>query len=627
MKKKILFLLVVVVTILATVFLGCPTGGSGTGGPGDGPGDDDEDVWTPPVDDTEVWPIVTDDPAGSRVYFLAPTGDDSTGDGSMANPWFSLTRAQDVVNPGDTVYLRAGKYEITTTYGTQSEVGVNGSARTRIVFNKSGTDGSPITYAGYPGDLPARPVLDFSTWVVAQSGTRRSCAMAIGTNSSSVKADWIWLRGFDVTGLKDYTNASNANGYVIQLNNGSHNTFENLRIYNCAGTGVFSFSNWTVAYNLIKNCDFFQLHSLTNPPMNQNTDGGGFHISASNNSVANVFYGCRAWAVGDDGFDSIRAGSRVVYDHSWIAYTAYNYKFGEAGDPDYDDWTTKLDIDLLDYNGGNGNGLKLGGYGMSASTVSAANGWNGKNPGHVLRYCLAIGNHRAGVTHNYAAGSGQTGTDGQSYFNTTAYNNRINFEMITQAPETTSGGGARRRNAHSVTMKRNISYKNLELGDELYELIDYVPETEPQEYPVRWLDFESGVIEDNTFGVADNGGKETHALDGVFASSGTDTTDFDDRGGAYTNGAHAVKDIVQYLFPITDNMFLSLDEDLFLAPRKKNGDLPETELLRPLASSPMADMGYTAPDNNDDGFRDFWKYSGATPLLDWNGFTAAFPAP
>jgi hypothetical protein len=360
--------------------------------------------------------------------------------------------------------------------------------------------------------------------------------------------------------------------------------------------------------------------------MNQNTDGGGFHTSASNSSVANIFYGCRAWAVGDDGFDSIRAGSRVLYDHCWIAYTAFNYKFGVAGDPEYSDWTTKLDINLMNYNGGNGNGLKLGGYGMSASTVSAANGWNGKNPGHVLRYCLAIGNHRAGITHNYALGSSQTGTDGQSYFNTTAYNNRINFEMITQAPESTNGG-AKRRNAHSVTMKRNISYKNIGLGHPLYELIDYVPDREPQEYPVRWLDAESGVIEDNTFGVEDNGGKETHALDGIFAQSGTDTTDFDDRGGGYTNGANVVKDIVQYRFPISDDMFMSLDEDLFLAPRKKNGDLPETALLRPVASSPMAGMGYTAPDNNEDGFRDFWKYSGAVPVLPWNGFTAAFPAP
>jgi hypothetical protein len=359
--------------------------------------------------------------------------------------------------------------------------------------------------------------------------------------------------------------------------------------------------------------------------MNQNTDGAGYHLATAG-SVGNVFYGCRAWAIGDDGFDTIRAGFRVVYDHCWMAYTAFNYKFGSAGDPTFEDWITKLDISLLDYNGGNGNGLKLGGYGMASPINPANSGWDGRNPGHVLRYCLTMGNHRAGVTHNYAAGSGD-GTDGQSYFNTTAYNNRINFEMISQAPETVTGGGAKRRNAYGVTMKRNISYKNLRLGHELYEAIDYIPGTEPQEYPVRWLDVESGVIEDNTFGVADNGAKATHAIENQTFNIFGDTTDFDDRNGAYPNGADAVKDIVQYRFPIQDDMFMSLDENLFLTPRKNNGDLPETKLLRPVANSPMANMGYTAPDNNDDGYRDFWKYAGVKPELDWRGFEAAFPEP
>jgi hypothetical protein len=618
MKKKSLFLIgAAAIAVTAAVFWACSTGVDSAPGsnpdPGPGPGGE----WTPPVDDTEVWPIIQDGDNGNRVYFIAPTGNDTTGDGSIGNPWFSLTKAQDAVVPGDTVYLRAGTYQIVRGYGTQPEVAVSGTGRTMIVFNKSGEEGKPITYAGYPGDLPARPVLDFSQW--QNSTNARSCAISIGLGTTTA-ANWLWFRGFDITGLTDYTNASNANGYVFQFNMGSHDTFENLRIYNCAGTGISNY-NYT-AYVLVKNCDFFQLHSMTNPAMNQNTDGGGFHLAATGGSVDNVFYGCRAWAVGDDGFDTIRAGYRVVYDHCWIAYTAFNYKFGAAGDPTYNDWTTKLDISLLDYNGGNGNGLKLGGYGMSSPVA----GWTGKNPGHVLRYCLAIGNHRAGVTHNYAAGSGN-GADGQSYFNTTAYNNRINFEMISQAPETVTGGGAKRRNAYGVTMKRNISYKNLQMGHELYEAIDYIPGTEPQEYPVRWLDVESGVIEDNTFDVVDKGAKVTHAQENQTFNTFGDTTDFDDRNGAYPNGADAVKDIVQYRFPIQDDMFMSLDENLFLTPRKNNGDLPETKLLRPVADSPMSNMGYTAPDNNDDGYQDFWKYAGAAPELDWREFETRFPAP
>jgi hypothetical protein len=624
MKRKNLFLFLTAGIALAVITLwACKPGveADGIGGGGGDGGGTGGTPWTPPPDTTSAPAIVTDNPdTGTRVYFLAPTGSDATGDGSIENPWFSLTKAQEAVKAGDTVYLRAGTYVVGDNYGTQALTAAASSAYTRIIFNKSGTDGNPITYAGYPGDLPARPLLDFSTFHPKTGNTeRRTCGMALGNNSATISASWLWLRGFDITGITDYTLAANAGGSVIQVNNGSHNTLENLRIYNCAGTGVSSDFNRVISYTLVKNCDFFNLHSVTNPSMNQNTDGAGYHLKQPG-SINNVFYGCRAWAVGDDGFDSIRAEFRVVYDHCWMGYTAFNY---DDDTTTYQDWITKLDISLLDYNGGNGNGLKLGGYSMGA--VNSSNtAWRGVNPGHVLRYCLTLGNHRAGVTHNYAPGSG-TGTDGQSYFNTTAYNNRINFEMIARAPETMSSSNARRRNAYGVTLKRNISYKNLQPGHELYEVIDYVPDAEPQEYPVRWLDFESGVIENNTFGIADNGGKGTHALDGVFNVSGGDTTDFDSRSGAYLNGVDAVKDIIQYLFPITDSDFLSLDENKFLTPRLKNGDLPEIEFLRPVADSPLADIGYTAPDTDEDGYRDFWKYAGSKPVLPWAGFAAAFP--
>ena len=655
MKKKWLFLtFTAIIAILGMAFLSCPprgvesvNTGKGPDGPS-GPGDGYDDSWTPPADTTQAYQEVFSS-AAAKVYFLAPDGKDDTGDGSKENPWFSLTKAEAEANPGDTIYLRAGTYWIDNNYGIDQVNNMLGVARTRIPLTKSGIEGKPITYAGYPPDLAEgnRPVINFAKWRSGgNTGTSRSCGIAIGLNSANSKADWIWLRDFDLTGLTDYTGEGSSNGYVFQINNANHTTLENLRIYDCAGTGVYMFQEQVCSYVLVKNCDFFQLHNArtSNIGMNQNTDGGGFHIG-NTASVNNVFYGCRSWAVGDDGFDSIRAIMQVIYDHCWIAYVGFNYTFSPSPPPDrpssglatynpptaeeWAKWTSLLKDDSLwsngkgsvfNYNGGNGNGLKLGGYGMASNAqIGGAFGttnYPAENPGHVMRYCLAVYNGRAGVTHNYAGGSSAPGSPGQHYYNVTAYNNRINYEMIARSPDTLTGTiEGRRQNAYNVTMKNNISHKNLNERHFMYDLIDYWPdELDEKEYPVRWLDYESGTIQNNTFGVEDKGGKLNHALDGPFGSYGQDKTDFDDNDGKYPNGYQAVKDIVT-LIDVTDNMFQSLDDNLFLTPRKRDGSLPETKYLRPKGGTPIANMGYTAPDNNADGFGDQWKYAGAKPLL------------
>lgn len=44
-------------------------------------------------------------------YYISPTGNDTTGDGSLANPWASLRKATDTItNPGDTIRVLPGLY-------------------------------------------------------------------------------------------------------------------------------------------------------------------------------------------------------------------------------------------------------------------------------------------------------------------------------------------------------------------------------------------------------------------------------------------------------------------------------------------------------------------------------------
>ena len=162
-----------------------------------------------------------------------------------------------------------------------------------------------------------------------------------------------------------------------------------------------------------------------------------------------------------------------------------------------------------------------------------------------------------------------------------------------------------------------------------------VPDTD---FHVRWLDIESPInanaFENNSFDLADNGGKANHAIDGGFAiASGWegDSPDFNNRTGnnPYPYGDQVVMDIIQDKFAlnggtgIQDDWFESLDINLFFTPRKPNGDLPDIALLRPKAGTPIANMGYTY--NKGVGeFADFWQYAGAVPLKNPDSFPESY---
>src|SRR5687768_15641301 len=59
-------------------------------------------------------------------FFVATSGNDSS-DGSSGDPWLTLQRAADVVNPGDSVVVRAGNY-------VGFYLDRDGTAADRIVF-------------------------------------------------------------------------------------------------------------------------------------------------------------------------------------------------------------------------------------------------------------------------------------------------------------------------------------------------------------------------------------------------------------------------------------------------------------------------------------------------------------
>ncbi len=79
----------------------------------------------------------------ATTYYVSRSGNNSNNGLSQGAAWKTITKAISVAVAGDLVYVKAGNYGAET-----------------VVFTKSGTSGSPITFQGYkttPGDAP--PVL------------------------------------------------------------------------------------------------------------------------------------------------------------------------------------------------------------------------------------------------------------------------------------------------------------------------------------------------------------------------------------------------------------------------------------------------------------------------------------
>jgi hypothetical protein len=78
----------------------------------------------------------------SRAYYLGLDGSDSNSGTSAARPWRTLEKAQSVMGPGDTLYIRGGRHWIwSTSEGTYRWAGAPGSRE------------SPITIRSLPGEL------------------------------------------------------------------------------------------------------------------------------------------------------------------------------------------------------------------------------------------------------------------------------------------------------------------------------------------------------------------------------------------------------------------------------------------------------------------------------------------
>jgi hypothetical protein len=341
----------------------------------------------------------------SNVYFVSPYGSDSN-NGDIRHPVLTLQKAQSIVQPGDTVYVRGGTYiieasQITSYTKIQAYV---------ILLDKSGTDGKRINYWAYPDE---RPVFDFRN--VTPANYR--------VHAFEITGSWLHLKGLEVTGVQVTITTSNTQSICFSNDGGSNNIYEQLSMYDGQGIGFFLTSG---SNNLILNCDAYRNYDYISKAgggvNGGNVDGFGSHPSKG--STGNVFRGCRAWFNSDDGYDCINAFESTVFENCWAFYNGYSPGFVKRAD---------------------GNGFKAGGYASRPFPALPE-----PIPRNTVRFCLAVMNKANGFYSNHHL-------EGSDWFNNTAYRNGTNYNMLNRKAKTEDqylidGPG------YNHVMKNNISF-------------------------------------------------------------------------------------------------------------------------------------------------------------------------
>ncbi len=130
-----------------------------------------------------------------KVYFVAPTGDDRTGNGSSNLPWLTVKHCTSNMKPGDFCYLRAGTYNTIDKYGAA------------LWMATSGGPGAPLSVVAYPGQT-----------VNINNFLSGGGAAAIRDYNSTGPVDYWTLAGLTVNGSGMAIYISNANYFRIADN-------------------------------------------------------------------------------------------------------------------------------------------------------------------------------------------------------------------------------------------------------------------------------------------------------------------------------------------------------------------------------------------------------------------------
>lgn len=342
----------------------------------------------------------------ASVYYVAPNGSDANA-GTKAKPFLTIQKAQNVIIPGDTVYIRGGNYRMSEAQIAHKQ-GIYASV---TYLDKSGKPGAYLNYFAFPGE---KPVFDYAD--VKPTDQRVVAFMVNGS--------YIHLKGFDVIGVQ-VTIKGHTQSECFE-NHGDNNIYDQLSMHDGMAIGFYLLSG---SNNLILNCDAYRNWDyFSETGRGGNTDGFGCHPRPG--SKGNVFRGCRAWFNSDDGYDLINSFEATTFDHCWAMYNGFRSDFKSLGD---------------------GNGFKAGGYARRP-----ADELPNPVPRNTIQFCLAVHNKASGFYANHHV-------NGNDWFNNSAYRNSNNFNMLNRLLNDVKADVP----GYTHKLRNNLGYKG---GKELTEI-------------------------------------------------------------------------------------------------------------------------------------------------------------
>ncbi len=432
--------------------------------------------------------------AFSTTYYVATNGSDSNSGTSTSTPFATLQKANDVASGGDVVYIRGGHYyfdddELIYTNANGTTVDESDALyASPTKLSASGSSGSLIKYYNYPDETP---IFDYV-----------NITKEMRITGILVTGSYIVLKGIEMINCPVNLAISHTQSECIR-NLGSNNKYERLVMHDCEAIGFYLTKG---SDNLVYDCDAYNIWDTTSGDgSGENSDGFGCHPASG--GTGNVIKGCRAWFCADDGFDCISAFEVVTFEECWAFYNGYSSSFASLA---------------------NGNGIKGGGYGLTPTRLPST------IPTHIIRRCLAVGNKANGFYANHHPG-------GTNWYNNTAYDNGVNFNMLGGTISGSSG-------AYTIT--------------------------DCDGYDIN--------INNNISHYSSNSVSQIH-------SSGTDISNLD-----YDSSNEGYNTFTMSSVSVSDADFQNLTLSLLTSDRDDNGYLPEITCLHLASSSDLINAGTTS---------------------------------
>ena len=328
-------------------------------------------------------------PAAVNTYYISPEGNDQTGDGTEAKPWYNIAVAYAAAQAGDHIVCKGGTYKI-SKYGTDGKLTVR--------MSKNGTADKPIVVRCADGE---KPVFDFEQQLI---DCNRKPGNA-GDRGILLDGNYHIVFGIHITHAAD-------NGIKLE---GSHNRIERCEFsYNLdtglqlgfghkfedTHPGVSKNDGTYCAYNDVIDCDS---HHNCDCDSNYGSDADGFACKM-HNGIGNRFIRCRAWRNSDDAWDLYETDFDVVLAECWA---------WESGNAEDHLWVKQY-LDTSASFSGNGNGIKLGGNGTGGSSKGV----------HYAFNCIAFGCDKSGSVKGFDCNSHK---DGHVLVGCLAFDNGYDF--------------------------------------------------------------------------------------------------------------------------------------------------------------------------------------------------------